>query len=468
MMLLPDANVLTLVGGLQLRVRIQHPAVHERADRGGAYWYFRYWDDIMQPDGTTKAVRKFQVIGPSKGENRLLEEKQAEVERDKFLAKINKPTIQEKIVDGLVLFSKMVEKYRAAHVEAKVAGRFLLAKPTRLKYILHLEQRIVPRWGDRRLCEINPDEVQQWLFETCESWHMMNDLRGIMSGIFTKAEEWGYWPEGRRNPMSRVKIGEKWSVRPERILTGEETMRVLARLTDPNLLVLETAIATGARISELLGLRWQHVDLQNGVLHIAQRNWRGDIDDPKSKTSKRPLTLGHLVDRYRAHAVAAAADPEKFVFVRTDGSNLPLWDSGVRQALKRAAVAEGCDFEGLGPHSFRRANITWRQEVGGSSIEASKIAGHSTVRMTEEYTKIQLTRQDELTRLIQERLASIGEKQPAKTSSDGKITRRNKESIGDGLKSQASPGFGALMSDGFVRKLMGRRHHGGNVLEGGL
>jgi integrase len=80
-------------------------------------------------------------------------------------------------------------------------------------------------------------------------------------------------------------------------------------------------------------------------------------------------------------------------------------------ALRELRV--GCDFPGLGPHSFRRANITWRQEVGGSSIEASKIAGHSTVRMTEEYTKIQLTRQEELTRLIQERLASVGEKQTA-------------------------------------------------------
>jgi hypothetical protein len=83
------------------------------------------------------------------------------------------------------------------------------------------------------------------------------------------------------------------------------------------------------------------------------------------------------------------------------------------KALKRAAAAEGCDFPGLGPHSFRRANITWRQEVGGSSIEASKIAGQSTVRMTEEYTKIQLTRQEELTRLIQERLASVGDKRTA-------------------------------------------------------
>jgi hypothetical protein len=51
-------------------------------------------------------------------------------------------------------------------------------------------------------------------------------------------------------------------------------------------------------------------------------------------------------------------------------------DSGVRSALKHAAAAEGCDFPGFGPHSLRRANITWRQEVGGSSIETSQIAGH--------------------------------------------------------------------------------------------
>jgi integrase len=116
-------------------------------------------------------------------------------------------------------------------------------------------------------------------------------------------------------------------VRPERILTDAETVRVLARLDDPNLLVIETVIATGARISEILGLDWRHLDLDDGVIHVVQRNWRGDIDDPKSKTSKRPLTLGYLVDCYRMKATAEKAQPEKWVFARTDGSGLPLWDS---------------------------------------------------------------------------------------------------------------------------------------------
>jgi hypothetical protein len=79
-------------------------------------------------------------------------------------------------------------------------------------------------------------------------------------------------------------------------------------------------------------------------------------------------------------------------------------DSGVRDALHQAAQAEGCDFPGLGPHSFRRANITWRQQVGGSAIEASKIAGHSDLEMTGEYTCVSPERQNELTRRIQEKL----------------------------------------------------------------
>ena len=95
-MLRDDGNLQALTGGLQLKIRIQHPGVHERTDRGGSYWYFRYWEDVLEKDGTPKAIRKFHTIGPSKGETRL-SKKQAEVERDKFLATINKPTIQEKV-----------------------------------------------------------------------------------------------------------------------------------------------------------------------------------------------------------------------------------------------------------------------------------------------------------------------------------------------------------------------------------
>ncbi len=41
-------------------------------------------------------------------------------------------------------------------------------------------------------------------------------------------------------------------------------------------------LGQGARICELLGLKWKYINLKSGVIQILQRNWRGDIDDPKS------------------------------------------------------------------------------------------------------------------------------------------------------------------------------------------
>ena len=159
-----------------------------------------------------------------------------------------------------------------------------------------------------------------------------------------------------------------------------------------------------------MGPQLKHLDLKKGTLRIAQRHCRGDVDEPKTESSKRLLALGALTERYAEWvAKKGITHPDDWLFPQDNTAGCrkecsgPMWDSGVRKALKKAATDAGCDFPGFGLHSFRRANITLRQEVGGSSIEASKIAGHSNVNMTGEYTKVQLKRQDELTRAIQGR-----------------------------------------------------------------
>src|SRR5580765_5384577 len=118
------------------------------------------------------------------------------------------------------------------------------------------------------------------------------------------------------------------------------------------------------------------------------------------------LALGTLADRYRVWIdKQGITKPDDWIFPQEEDRSKPMWDSGVRKALKIAAVDAGCDFPGFGLHSFRRANITMRQEEGGSAIEASKIAGHATVSQTGDYTVVQLKRQEELTRAIQDRRA---------------------------------------------------------------
>jgi integrase len=127
----------------------------------------------------------------------------------------------------------------------------------------------------------------------------MDDIRNIMSGSFTKAIEWELLPESYSNPMHRVKLPTKWSVREKRILTEDETVAVLGQLADPYLLINETCISAGARISEVLGLQIRHLDLEAGTLSIEQRNWHQNIDKPKTEKSRRKLAIVGLVSHDR-------------------------------------------------------------------------------------------------------------------------------------------------------------------------
>ena len=389
-------------------MKVQHPQVFQRTDRKGSYWFFRYWQEELLPDGSIKTTRRFRTLGPSNGQDALTRAA-AEARRDSILGGLDviPPTpvavLQPPPAEpGAILFGNLAEMWRRDYVEN---SKIRLAEPTRIKYRTRLGFHILPRWSGVRINQMRSKEILDWLHAECTSWYMMVDLRNIMSAIFSKAQEWEILPDTLANPMRRVKLGRKWVVRPERILSEEETMQVLTGLRDPQLLICETCLSTGARISEVLGLTRKHLDLQKGILHIQQRHCRGDIDVPKTKNSRRILTLGALVTRYKAWVTKKnITEPDQWIFPQEDDPQRPMWDSGVRKALKIAATESTCDFPGFGLHSLRRANITWRQEVGASSIEASKIAGHSSVNMTNDYTHVQLRRQEELTRAIQERL----------------------------------------------------------------
>ena len=409
MMLATEGSLHLLAGGLRVKARVQHPQVKPRKDRSGWPWVFRYRADEPQKDGSLKTLRKYHEIAPSKGEGAITK-KQAEVERDKFLAKLNAPTtdiaVQQVAATGVALFGEVARMYE----EGYLGREKQITQPTREKEEFYLREYIVPRWGGLRLNQIHPKAVEDWLHTTFDSWWTMHGVRAIMSRVFYYAEGHGLWEEGKRSPASKAKLGKKRHKYERRILSFDETARVLTHLEDPYQLIIEICIATGARISEVLGLIWRNVSLDASTIKIEQRVWHQDIGRPKSEDSKRILGIGDLVERLRAKATEDGATPEAFVFQQKRASGKPLWDSGVRDALHQAAEVEGCDFPGLGPHSFRRANITWRQQVGGSAIEASKIAGHSDLEMTGEYTFVTAERQNELTRRIQQKLAEATEK----------------------------------------------------------
>src|ERR1700722_50431 len=127
-----EGNVLTLAGGLQVKPRVQHPSVTQRKDRKGSPWIFRYYADEIQADGSVKTLRKYQEVGPSKGDGAITK-KQAEIERDVFLAKLNAPSVevavQQVASTGVAIFGKVAEMY----IDGYLARENQITKPTRDK-----------------------------------------------------------------------------------------------------------------------------------------------------------------------------------------------------------------------------------------------------------------------------------------------------------------------------------------------
>jgi len=216
-------------------------------------------------------------------------------------------------------------------------------------------------------------------------------------------------------PETAVTVeGDLWVLGEHRLLCGDSTQmdaieKVLAGgladmvFTDP-----PYNVNYGATMKDKL--RGKKRKIANDTIRIEQRVWHQEIGPPKTEASRRVVGLGDLASRLREEALRRGAKPEDWVFPQKHASERPMWDSTVREALHEAARAEGCDFRGLGAHTFRRANITWRQEVGGSAIEASRIAGHQSLEMTSHYTFVAAERQNELTRRIQQKLAAAAKK----------------------------------------------------------
>ena len=116
----------------------------------------------------------------------------------------------------------------------------------------------------------------------------------------------------------------------------------------------------GARIGELLGLRWQDIDLDGGFVRV-----RGQLDrsrklvDPKTPTSHREIvlmpSLARTLRRHKETAFAfGRARPTDLVF--TTGVGTPHSHRNVGRALAETVQRAGLDEDGrpsITMHTFR-------------------------------------------------------------------------------------------------------------------
>jgi len=334
-------------------------------------WFIWYSFDATTPAGRRRKSRREYF-----GYKAEVSERTAQKRRAAFLAKLNSGGAAGRSDVPLAYF---VQVWTTRHVATLGAG-------TQRKYLGHLRTHILPAFGTKRLCDMETGVLQDWLNTKGQlSWATRADLRNIISGIFTKADEWGWWEQ--RNPAKYLKPGRKERARPPYLLSDEHVAAMEERCPPFLCLLINLLRVTGLRVSEALGLQEKHV--RPGWLEISQRWSRGDLSAPKTEKSARdvpcPLDLSALF----------ALDPEHFIFDRGDGR--PWNDRDLmRRWIRPAAKAVGCYFPGMGFHTFRREVATRLQEAGASAIETANLLGHARPVMTQRYTVMQRARMEQL------------------------------------------------------------------------
>lgn len=146
--------------------------------------------------------------------------------------------------------------------------------------------------------------------------------------------------------------------------------------------MLITAVFTGMRASELRGLTWGWVDLENEVIKVRQRADRyGKIGPPKTKASRRTIPLAPLVvAALKEWRLVCPANELDLVFPAESGQVI-LHTNLLQQGFRPLLVA--CEIgDKLGYHALRHTAASLFIEQGLPPKKVQTVMGHSSIVVT--------------------------------------------------------------------------------------
>jgi integrase/recombinase XerD len=146
--------------------------------------------------------------------------------------------------------------------------------------------------------------------------------------------------------------------------------------------MLELMYATGLRVSELVGLPAQAVNLRQGALRVTGKGSR-----------ERLVPMGeeaqHWLERYVAQAravLAGRAATPATLFVARGG--VPLTRQQFWSTVKHAAALAGIDPDRISPHGLRHSFATHLLNHGADLRALQMLLGHGSLSTTQIYTLV--------------------------------------------------------------------------------
>lgn len=187
------------------------------------------------------------------------------------------------------------------------------------------------------------------------------------------------------NPSSNI-IQPKLPKELPTFLTEEEINRLLdVDLTDEyayrNKAMLELLYATGLRISELVSLKFNNIDLKDTIIRVEGKGNKERIV-PFADVANKYLTL--YLNEYRNKILGPRYDSE-YLFI--SNAKKPITRQGFFKIIKKECERAGIK-KNVSPHVLRHSFATHLLEGGADLRVIQELLGHSDISTTQIYTHI--------------------------------------------------------------------------------
>jgi integrase len=251
---------------------------------------------------------------------------------------------------------------------------------------------LLPGLGRIALAKLSPGEVQAFLNAKLESGlspRRVQYLHAVLRRALVTAERWGLASRNVAKLVDPPRV-PRHEIAP---LTPDQARQLIDAAADDRYQALYVAaIATGLRQGELLGLRWEDVDLDARRLNVrhslARVNGKLVLLEPKTTRSRRMVVLPEIaVTALRAHRTRQRMErlvagrrwvESGHVFATTLGTSIEA--AAVTRAFHRALDRAGLPRSRF--HDLRHAAATFLLAHGFTLEDVKNLLGHSSIVLT--------------------------------------------------------------------------------------
>lgn len=323
--------------------------------------------------------------------------REAKKELTKFVAEV---TGEGYFEPEKITFEKFVyEHWLPKHAKKNLAATTLDV------HIRHLKNRIIPAFQLFRLDQIKPMHIIDFLHNLSEGGMRQDGKKGklssatiayhyrILNNIFNFAVSCQLLKESPLKGVDKPKIKNK----EVNVYDDEQVMKLMTCLEKEPLhwqIAIKLTIATGLRRSELLGLEWKHIDLDNSLIKIRQgvtytKEEGFVIGELKTQGSKRDVTipkslvkpferLKSIRNQERLAIEELWNDDYFFVFANENGK--PYHPRSVNRYWERFLKKYNLPY--INFHALRHTSATLLINEGVHAKVIAERLGHANIRTT--------------------------------------------------------------------------------------